>query len=252
MVTKSRRRWRSAVWAVLAFLGMPALGHAQFQLFPHHFHERRERTPSAMESPIYKMTRQQYYGYYAPCWRRFPAGWGCPCPNPDKPAPDIAGRTPARPRDERGSDDDSRRGTGPRPTRDESTLPELPTGPSPFEVDNPKQPLAPPLDSNPDRSGAPTVPRGANAPAPGDGPAMTPPISEASIDPFGSVLPPPPANLPATETTPLLNPGNVSAPIVGTMPGPVTGSPPLYAPLAPVQAPQRRSMLGSLWDRVRR
>src|SRR5262249_47506265 len=45
---------------------------------------RRERVPCANEDPIYKLYKQQYFGYHYTCWRPFPAGWGCP----SKEAPD--------------------------------------------------------------------------------------------------------------------------------------------------------------------
>jgi hypothetical protein len=70
------RRLGVLVWAIV--LGAPAL--AQAQLFPN-LPIRRERPDCANENPQYKMIRQEYWGYYPTCWRRFPAGWGCPSPD---------------------------------------------------------------------------------------------------------------------------------------------------------------------------
>src|SRR4051812_1774071 len=81
---RARRRMRtilprtgraSALLFVAVVLGAPSLASAQ--LFPN-LPIRRERTPCANENPQYKMIRQEYWGYYPTCWRRFPPGWGCP------------------------------------------------------------------------------------------------------------------------------------------------------------------------------
>ncbi|MHC5543662.1 hypothetical protein ACYOEI_36010, partial [Singulisphaera rosea] len=61
-------------------LGAPMLAEAQqsglFPLAP----IRRERVPCAAEDPVYGMYRKEYFGYHPTCWRKFPAGWGCPSP----------------------------------------------------------------------------------------------------------------------------------------------------------------------------
>src|SRR5262249_28822530 len=41
---------------------------------------RRQRVPCDQEDPVYKLYKQQYFGYHPTCWRRFPGGWGCPSP----------------------------------------------------------------------------------------------------------------------------------------------------------------------------
>jgi hypothetical protein len=55
----------------------PAL--AQAQLFPN-LPIKRQRPSLDEEAPVYGTYRRQYYGYYPTCWRRYPAGWGCPTP----------------------------------------------------------------------------------------------------------------------------------------------------------------------------
>src|SRR5262245_23754476 len=101
MGTMRTRRWRSpAAVALAAFLGLPALAEAQ--LFPD-MNIKRERPPRSHEAPIYSLYRQQYYGYFPTCWRRFPPGWGCPSPEaPDfakslRPPPEGVGPLPTRP-----------------------------------------------------------------------------------------------------------------------------------------------------------
>ena len=78
--------WRclgSPFWLAIGLMMLvPALAEAQ--LFPDRT-IRRERPPCAMENPYYKQVRAEYFGYYPTCWRRFPEGWACPCPNSELP-----------------------------------------------------------------------------------------------------------------------------------------------------------------------
>jgi hypothetical protein len=71
----------------LALLGLlPELVSAQANaLFPD-IYIKRKRPCTDLENPQYRMIREQFYGYYPTCWRRFPEGWGCL--NPE--APDWA------------------------------------------------------------------------------------------------------------------------------------------------------------------
>jgi hypothetical protein len=86
MRTNSRRRGWGLVLGMLTLLvSLPELAYAQqtglFPLSP----IRRQRVPCDQQDPIYRTIKQQYYGYHPTCWRRFPAGWGCPSPEaPDK------------------------------------------------------------------------------------------------------------------------------------------------------------------------
>ncbi len=81
MLTKSIRRKPGQVLAVLAAVtSLSGLAEAQQSgLFPLH-PIRRERTPCANEDPIYKLYREQYYGYFPTRWRRFPDGWALRSP----------------------------------------------------------------------------------------------------------------------------------------------------------------------------
>jgi hypothetical protein len=67
------------VWGMLGHVDL-----CQAQLFPN-LPIRREKVPCEQEAPFYKFVRHQYYGYFPTCWRRFPPGWTCPCPNPELP-----------------------------------------------------------------------------------------------------------------------------------------------------------------------
>jgi hypothetical protein len=100
---------------------------------------RRERPPCANEDPIYKIYKQQYFGYHPTCWSPFPAGWGCP----SKQAPDKEksfreqplGGTPALGEGEPGLAPEG--GPAPLPGGARPALPEVPEDRrSPFEMDN--------------------------------------------------------------------------------------------------------------------
>ena len=79
----TRRRPGAPAWLGLALvIGLPALAEAQ--LFPNRT-VTRQREACAAEPPFYSTVRHNYFGYYPTCWSRFPAGWGCPCPNPEMP-----------------------------------------------------------------------------------------------------------------------------------------------------------------------
>jgi hypothetical protein len=243
MVTKPRRRGSSIVWAAIVLLGLPAMANAQFQLFPN-AHKKRERPSCLTEPPIYKITRQQYFGYYPTCWQRFPQGWGCPCPNPEKPVPGAAATGPDRSPDREGPGIQPPLNDLGRPRRrDDSGIPALPPETtSPFELE-PRGPVRapePPQDRRPADAPLPGPTNGATF----DAPSMTPPLSDAADDPFSGVRANPPGNMPVVDASPILPVGAPSRP--GFAPEPVNTFPPA------MQAPQRRSVLGSLWDRVRR
>ena len=72
-----RSRWTAGLLALLALGLLPELVSAQANaLFPN-IYIKRKRPCTDLESPQYRMMREQYYGYYPTCWRRFPEGWGC-------------------------------------------------------------------------------------------------------------------------------------------------------------------------------
>jgi hypothetical protein len=49
-------------------------------LFPD-IYIKRKRECCAHEDPRYSAIREQYFGYFPTCWRRFAPGWGCPSPD---------------------------------------------------------------------------------------------------------------------------------------------------------------------------
>ena len=165
---------RRVLLGMLVVLGLPALAHAQ--LLPR-LPIRRQRPDCSQENPQYRMIRQEYWGYYPTCWRKFPPGWGCPSPE----APDWAAAKVQRPLDpprlpgEEGDDlgpdeggmEPEQPGDRPRVNPPDDGLgPDLPPEPrdtgSPFNV-TPK-PADRPIDSPPPADDAPAA--GAAAPPP--------------------------------------------------------------------------------------
>ena len=168
MRTNSRSRRRGLVLAVLTLIvGMPELAKAQqsglFPLAP----IKRQRPPCDQEDPVYKIYKEKYFGYHPPCWRPFPAGWGCP--SEEKPDVEKAFRerklstdlnAPSREAEDMQPADQP-------PTRE--GLPPLPTGRSPFEEPapggaNPAAPRQAPKPTSPfDLTNPPTTPEPAPA-----------------------------------------------------------------------------------------
>src|SRR6478672_6376740 len=96
MLTKSGGRLRSpAVWALALILSAPALVQAQQSGLMPLRNIKRERVPCPLEDPVYGLYRHEFFGYHPTCWRRFPAGWGCPSPD----APNAAQSFKEIPRD---------------------------------------------------------------------------------------------------------------------------------------------------------
>ena len=231
---KTWNRFQSpALWAIAVVLGAPAWASAQqsgmFPLAP----IQRERVPCPLEDPVYGLYRHEYFGYHPTCWRRFPAGWGCPTPE----APDVTAAFLAHPRDkppplsayppegETPSGDElpaplpsptapapGGRGRGPARERDRGNttpggmIPPLPSGErSPFD-----------LDTNP------TPPRGASSgPAPRLDRAPMPGSNDAGVP---SLPPPLRDSLPSPREAP-------------GRPGAIPGLPPLSRSNAPVNSP---------------
>jgi len=201
-----RRIGRDSALVLTLVVGLPAL--AQAQLFPNLFIQR-QRTPCAGEPPFYAHVRRDYYGYYPTCWRRFPEGWGCPCPNPEAPNPSEAfarlkrdALPPEPPLDDpdligpgRGATDPGAMpGDAPttpprRPSGDE--IPPLPSGiRAPFETDRPG---AAPARPGGDGARTPGQP-GANPARPAD--------PNPGRDPFDPTSPDLPRSTPGTATPP--------------------------------------------------
>ena len=54
---------------------------------------RRQRPRCDQQDPVYRLYKDQYFGYHPTLWRRFPSGWGAPSPE----APDAAAEFKACP-----------------------------------------------------------------------------------------------------------------------------------------------------------
>jgi len=288
MLKRTRMRSGSPVlWAAALALGAPALVQAQTQLFPL-APIQRQRVPCPMEDPVYGLYRQQYYGYFPTCWRRFPPGWGCPSPE----APNASQAFQEQPRDKL------------RPLNDEGApepMPgEEPAGPrgravpplpreerSPFELDTQPNPNAPGgRMPSPDVPGAAAAPRTAPAlrrtapapaftaersdsvegaapllalPAPAEalpGPTTPAPGDSSALDPNsagrpgfspGSAAGPSAviASLPALPNPELPRQTTIANPTFSPSLDETTGP---ALPATPVQAPQRRGPLSSLFN----
>jgi hypothetical protein len=191
---------RSIALTLTLVVGLPAL--VQAQLFPNMWIQRK-REACDHEPPFYSHVRQNYFGYYPTCWRKFPEGWGCPGPNDE--LPDAAKSFAERPRDAvptyRPDDNDLMSPSGGRPsaptggtdtggTRDRRALPDIPgnppTGTSPRSdrsLESPDPFATPTLP----RPSTPTTPNTPGRPAPPTGGAqpfdpIPPPMPRASND----------------------------------------------------------------------
>jgi hypothetical protein len=229
---------------------------------------RRQRIPCPMEDPVYGLYRQEYFGYHPTCWRKFPAGWGCPSAEGPNAAASFDPKQGGRPRDPAPAmlqTDDF--GAPAEPGMEGPPLPGEPSGDalpplpenrrSPFDLDTKPTtpPPAPPADG-----GAP--------PAGGDNPLELPPPVNApdraedaplpGLPPAGRIDPP---AVGAEEESPLLAlPDPVPAASTPTPPAAVVSPRPIAGPMAPsafatpapVQAPRRTSLLGGLFGGIRR
>lgn len=201
---RRRRLSRSAGWALAAVVGMPALAEAQHTgIFPLKPARKRERGNCAQEDPIYKMYRQQFYGYYPTMWRKFPPGWHMMSPE----GPDAAESFRTIPRDKSSLGANLEGGDEPELGPDEgmpnggraggnnnnnnnrpNDLPPLPSGDrSPFELDNVK-PANPATPAEPPARGALGAPRASAGETPLEfptvaGPTLSPPAPGAPAVP---------------------------------------------------------------------
>lgn len=164
-----RRAWlRGCLLGLAGVLVLPSLVSAQANsLFPD-IYIKRKRPCCTNEDPRHQHIREQYFGYYPTCWRRFPPGWGCP--SPDAPNWEEALRKLPLELPEAGT------GTGTEPMPGVETDPFL--GPAPGEAPRPARglpelppdegslfPGAAPPSSNPDDPFAePSVPRADGTP----------------------------------------------------------------------------------------
>jgi hypothetical protein len=199
MLTKSKRGRPGMALGVLTVL-LSFTGFAQAQqsgLFPLH-PIKRHRVPCPSEDPIYKLYRNQYYGYFPTQWRKFPEGWNLP--NPE--GPNTAQVLKASPIEETKPSTAAGEGEETEPPAERGGQRPLPQPPpeterSPFEMDRPE---------------------GAGAAAPGAGAAGRP-----SAPPRGTT---PPAG---AERSPFEMPPDDA----GTEPGPATPRPRSPQPARP-------------------
>lgn len=223
MRTRSRRFWIGATAIALSWV----LGHSQSgqaQLFPN-LPIQRSKPPCDQEAPFYKMVRQNYYGYFPTCWRKFPPGWTAPCPNPEKPDYEASkAKIPLQKDPDTflqsgggggmglGGEDEF----GPLPPANGGNRqgrkpgPDLPGGRSPFDLDNP--PANPPGGRAPGASPFDT-PGAAAVPAR----RSVKPV--ASLPNLGELTPAPPVVSPTTSEPPAVaspeSPPAIPDPAVG-------------------------------------
>lgn len=273
MRTQSRSRlgW-SAAWALAVVAGAPTLTRAQqtglFPLKP----IVRERVPCPNEDPVYKVYRQQYFGYHPTLWRKFPAGWGMPSPEapnaarefkilprdqPPEPPPSMDGGAEPDQPGPRGNAMPNDGGANPAAPGavDPRQIP-LPSGErSPFELDTPKD-GKPPLQAPPRTS----PPDGPNASVPdATGPAL-PPATE-SVKPAPGTATAPSADRNVETVEPLLSLPDPTVPAgtggsggqAASQPAqPLPAGPEVEPTGSPFQAPKRTSLLGNLMNGLRR
>lgn len=271
MLTKSWRRLRSpAAWAFLLIMGAPMLAEAQqgglFPLAP----IKRQRVPCNQENPVYGLYRHEYFGYHPTCWRKFPAGWGCPSPE----APNAAASFQKRPRDPAmplTPDDFGGPGRDREPM--EGNEPEGPAGPEGAELPPlPEGGVRRPFQTDRDRPNTAPAPAPRQAPAPGSNANpldLLPPPTDAPGDRPSN--PPSPDLPPTVEAT---DPSTISGPIEAPLlalpdPAPAASSNNAQGALAPAnpvigpgasnfsqpspkQAPRRTSLLGGLFGNAGR
>ncbi len=138
MLTKSISRKPGQVLAVLAAVtSLSGLAEAQQSgMFPLH-PIRRERTPCANEEPIYKLYRNQYYGYFPTQWRKFPDGWALRSPQGPNTAEELKKNPIEGPKPSLGEGEGEEM-PGPAAPGGKPAIPKPPPEErSPFEMDKP-------------------------------------------------------------------------------------------------------------------
>jgi hypothetical protein len=249
MKKTTRRRFAiHAAWALAVVLIGPVSAHAQqMGLFPLQ-DVRRKRVPCANEDPMYRVVRQEYFGYHPTCWRKFPDGWGCP--NPDAMAmtrPAAAG-APTENGTNAGAGANTGTGTGTGEASEAPPPPERDHG-SPFDVpkadaDTPRdQPPPGPAPAAPPGAARGLRPLGAN-----DAPIRAPRPRQLAMAPSPVELAPPTTGEPPILELPESVPPSTTVIQAGPLPPVADGSisAPMDQPPQTTQAPQRRTMIGGL------
>lgn len=157
MHTNSWRR-RLGMWLLATVAGVVFAESAQAQqmgLFPLH-PIKRKRVPCDQEDPVYRIYKDQYFGYHPTLWRRFPSGWGAPspeAPNKEQNYKEIPLLKPDWATDmEPGAEEGAQPGAAPaQPNTGRPNLPPAPAADerSPFEIDD--KPGAAPRPETPPR-----------------------------------------------------------------------------------------------------
>ncbi|MDR3622419.1 MAG: hypothetical protein P4L85_23920 [Paludisphaera borealis] len=194
MLTNSMRRFSGralAVFATVVILSDWTMAQ-QTGLFPL-APIRRTRPRCDQQDPVYKLYKDQYFGYHPTLWRKFPSGWGAPSPEaPDKEKSfkEIPLTPPEGLGEDQGDQGDQGQDMQGQPGGAQAPLPNPPAedNRSPFEMDGPAaapngaRPRNPnganppagaepsPFDKPGPRAGAPSAPRSSapdlSAPAP--------------------------------------------------------------------------------------
>lgn len=253
--TRSRLSGATAAATLAMVLGAPSLVQAQqsglFPLAP----IRRERVPCAVEDPVYKLYRQEYFGYHPTCWRRFPTGWGCPSPE----APNAAESFRLLPREDPdqgyGPDEEGQPGPDMGPGTDRpggdlpggrntqppaNNLPPLPSGErSPFDLD--PKPQTPPAGAG----ATPTELPGAGGPS-----EASEPVSQLPQDRLSDPAEAPTLALPDPTVSPTSSDSVESRPsrvrAESAFPEPAENTTPIFS--KPTRAPRRQGFLSRLFN----
>ena len=209
MDAKSRgRRWALRLGALTVLMLLPDLASAQPNaLFPD-IYIKRQRPCPGLEDPRYQHIRENYYGYFPTCWRRFPPGWGCPSADAPNWAAELQRLPLDVPQDLVGGGEgegDGNAAPAPRVNdpflrnqpREDLKMPELPPDRDPlFPRDglnptDPTAPVSPPPGNNPGTD--PGLTPGGNGPT-----ALVPDLTPTDSDPVAPPIAPPSAATPLT------------------------------------------------------
>ncbi len=203
------RRMAAALGGLTVLLAIPSFASAQANaLFPD-IYIKRQRPCAGLEDPRYPYIRENYFGYFPTCWRRFPEGWGCPSADAPNWAAALKERPLDIPEDLVRSEEPENTNQVPNPLRDDPfnrrprgttpprdlNLPDVPTDEG--SLFRPRtQPETPPAgnDTETDRPTSFTPPR-SNPLADDAAPPLAPPA--ASV----------PSSLPTTSVMPMPDPG---------------------------------------------
>ena len=256
------------VLAVVLF----APSFAKAQMFPDApIRFGRQRPSCAEEPPYYKYVRQQYYGYFPTCWRKWPTGWQCPCGHPEP--PDLERALRERPLElSKTRTDDGVEGPAEGTDNPEKSI-ELRRDPKNILPDDDMGPVNPPpparggrIDNvppinpnNPNNPGNPVVPGTPGNPVGPGNPAagVNEPRTSVVDDPNATVAAVDAPELPPVSLSNDDSPGSID-PVPSPLASEASPQPPIAPPagtipVRPAARPgQRRGFLSALIGRIRR